>query len=177
MATQIIWRYRGFALYKTVNSGAVPKAGFVVEGGDVPKTLTIDEDLKASMVRWQIGTGFYSIRETSPGVPEDPSVFLGYGTWAQIGVGRVLVGVNSGDPDFSAASVTGGAKDHYHWTDIDSTTSGGPSATQSVQNGTGAAHNVGSDTHTHTVDPASKPSSTVKHLMPYECVYFWIRTA
>jgi hypothetical protein len=43
-------------------------------------------------------------------VNTDPNTLLGYGTWASIGSGRVLVGVNASDSDFDAAEKTGGAK-------------------------------------------------------------------
>jgi hypothetical protein len=43
-------------------------------------------------------------------VATDPATLLGYGTWEAIGAGRVLVGVDAGDPDFDAAGETGGAK-------------------------------------------------------------------
>lgn len=40
----------------------------------------------------------------------NPATFLGYGTWANYGAGRVLVGLDSGDTDFDVAGETGGAK-------------------------------------------------------------------
>ena len=39
----------------------------------------------------------------------DPAARLG-GTWTQVGAGRVLVGLDSGDPDFDVSGETGGAK-------------------------------------------------------------------
>ena len=43
-------------------------------------------------------------------VSTNPATLLGYGTWAAIGAGRVLVGLDSGDTDFDTAEETGGAK-------------------------------------------------------------------
>jgi len=43
-------------------------------------------------------------------VATNPGTLLGYGTWSQIGQGRALVGVDTGDPDFDAPEKTGGAK-------------------------------------------------------------------
>lgn len=43
-------------------------------------------------------------------VSDDPATLLGYGTWTAIGAGKVLVGLNSGDPDFDTLGETGGAK-------------------------------------------------------------------
>ncbi len=46
-----------------------------------------------------IGGIYLSLVSTDPGLPS-VSGGLGYGTWARIGQGRVLVGVNEADPDF-----------------------------------------------------------------------------
>lgn len=40
----------------------------------------------------------------------NPATTLGYGTWAQIGAGRVLVGQDTGDADFDVIEETGGSK-------------------------------------------------------------------
>lgn len=40
----------------------------------------------------------------------DPSVLLGFGTWASVGTGRFLVCFNAADTDFNTAGGTGGAK-------------------------------------------------------------------
>ncbi len=40
----------------------------------------------------------------------NPSTYLGFGTWVAWGSGRVPVGVNSSDTDFSTVEKTGGAK-------------------------------------------------------------------
>lgn len=44
--------------------------------------------------------------------PDDPSVTLGYGVWAPIATGRVLIGIDPSDPDFDTALETGGEKEH-----------------------------------------------------------------
>jgi len=42
----------------------------------------------------------------------NPATYLGFGTWVAEAVGRFLVGVDAGDPDFDASGDTGGAKTH-----------------------------------------------------------------
>ena len=44
----------------------------------------------------------------------NPSTYMGFGTWAAWGSGRVPVGVNTGDTDFATVEKTGGSKTHTH---------------------------------------------------------------
>lgn len=55
---------------------------------------------------WPVGSVFISVVDTNP------ATLLGFGTWAAIGAGRVLVGFDSGDADFDTLEETGGAKTH-----------------------------------------------------------------
>lgn len=75
----------------------------------------------------------------------NPSTYMGFGTWAAWGSGRVPVGVNTGDTDFATVEKTGGAKTHTH-------TQG---ATGAASGNTGAASgNTGSTTLTTSQIPA-----------------------
>jgi len=53
---------------------------------------------------WPVGSVFTSVVATSP------ATLLGFGTWAAFAAGRVLIGLDAGDPDFNVAEETGGAK-------------------------------------------------------------------
>ncbi len=53
---------------------------------------------------WPIGSVFMNVLSTNP------NTLLGFGTWAAFGAGRVLIGVDAGDPDFDTAEEAGGAK-------------------------------------------------------------------
>lgn len=53
---------------------------------------------------WPVGWLLFSEVNTNP------ATFLGYGTWAYYGAGRVLVGLDAGDADFDTPGETGGAK-------------------------------------------------------------------
>jgi hypothetical protein len=53
---------------------------------------------------WPIGSIFISA------VATDPATLLGFGTWSAHGAGRVLVGIDPGDPDFGVLGATTGAK-------------------------------------------------------------------
>jgi hypothetical protein len=53
---------------------------------------------------YPVGSVYISVVSTSP------ATLFGIGTWAAIGAGRVLVGIDSGDTDFDTVEETGGAK-------------------------------------------------------------------
>lgn len=55
---------------------------------------------------WPIGSVFLAV------VATDPAILLGFGTWARIAEGLVLVGYKAGDPDFGTVEGTGGTKTH-----------------------------------------------------------------
>lgn len=44
----------------------------------------------------------------------NPATYLGFGTWVLWGSGKVPVGVDSSDTDFSTVEKTGGTKEHRH---------------------------------------------------------------
>lgn len=72
----------------------------------------------------------------------NPASLLGYGTWAAIAAGRVLVGLDAAQAEFNALGKTGGAKTHTL------TTAEIPS-----HNHTQNAHNHTQDAHNHTQNP------------------------
>lgn len=106
----------------------------------------------------------------------DPSTFIG-GTWERFGNGRVLVGVDEADSDFSTVNKTGGAKTHtltieempshthtfsgadsYNYVKVEASSTNGLKASAKTTGSTGGnqAHN---------------------NMQPYITVYMWKRTA
>jgi hypothetical protein len=101
----------------------------------------------------------------------DPAVGFGYGVWARIGGGRVLIGVQEADADFEEAELTGGAKavtpagsvsqptftgaamtgvmNHTHTVSV---TDPGHNHTQNSHNHTQDAHTHVQNAHTHVQD-------------------------
>jgi len=78
----------------------------------------------------------------------NPATLLGGGTWARFGSGRVLVGVDDGDPALNSPNITGGAKTHVL------TEAELPSHAHSGTTGAGGSHThptdvTGSHTHAH----------------------------
>lgn len=53
---------------------------------------------------WPVGAVFISV------VATNPNTLLGYGTWTLFSVGKVLIGIDTGDADFDTVLKTGGAK-------------------------------------------------------------------
>jgi hypothetical protein len=53
---------------------------------------------------WPVGSIFIGVSSTNP------ATLLGGGTWVSFGAGRVLVGLDAGDPSFDTVKETGGAK-------------------------------------------------------------------
>jgi hypothetical protein len=99
---------------------------------------------------WPIGSVYISI------VATNPSDLMGFGTWSAFGAGRVLVGLDSEDPDFDTAEEEGGAKSRN--TDVA---------------GVGATAR-GSTASTLTLKAHVHPVNVVQ---PYIVVYMWKRTA
>lgn len=115
-------------------------------------------------------------------VATDPSVLLGYGTWARIGIGRVLVGQNPGDADFLTAGLTGGAKTktlgvnempaHTHVITSQTATTGGAT---SYEHGT--LDTSSAEAEATEVTGSTGGGAAFSLMNPYEVVYIWRRTA
>ena len=90
----------------------------ILNGAHIPPGGTIGQILKKSSnanydLEWvdqaggseafPVGALFISY------VATDPNALLGYGTWAALGTGRMLIGVDSGNPAIDAAGKTTGA--------------------------------------------------------------------
>lgn len=132
-------------------------------------------------------------------VNTNPATFLGYGTWANIGAGRVLVGLDSGDADFDTAGETGGAKtttltttelpahthgvtdpQHAHVENNNSATTGGLAGWGARDTSTNTSVATGYSTAPAstgiTVDSAGG-GAAFSRMPPYLVTYFWERTA
>jgi len=113
-------------------------------------------------------------------VNTNPATFLGYGTWAAFGAGRVLVGLDSGDADFDTVEKTGGAKTvtlteaqmpaHVHDQYAPRSASGGSTRLATDTNANGSV-----DSKLDT--GAAGGGGSHANVQPYIVVYFWKRTA
>lgn len=126
----------------------------------------------------------------------NPNSTFGFGTWTQYGKGQVLVGQNTGDPNFGTAGNTGGEATHNlttaelashshsltdpghtHTTTLPAnSTSGGTGNFFAGNNSGSLAASSSSNTTGITVVNAGS-SSAHNNLQPFVTVYFWLRTA
>lgn len=140
---------------------------------------------------WPVGSVYINAA-----VATNPSTLLGFGTWVEIGAGKVLVGQDTLDTDFDVLGETGGSKDavvvsHTHTASTDAagshqhtytkyngdTSSGyGLAAGSPYDPGSALTGSAGSHSHTVTVDSAGE-SGTGKNVQPYIVVKMWQRTA
>ena len=123
-------------------------------------------------------------------VSTNPATLLGFGTWTEIGAGRVLVGQDTTDTAFDTLGETGGSKDavvvsHTHSiTDSGHTHTVAGTSTTPVGAYSGPGSNMGNYT-TATTSSATTgisvnstgSSGTNANLQPYIVVKMWKRTA
>jgi len=87
----------------------------------------------------------------------DPATYLGYGTWAKIGAGRVLIGQDTGDGDFDTLLETGGAKTVAAAGSVAAPTISGSTAAESSHTHS-VTSNVAVAAHTFTQPTISWPA-------------------
>lgn len=116
----------------------------------------------------------------------NPADLLGVGTWVAWGVGKAIVGIDTGDTDFDTAEETGGEKTHTLTTaempvhthnigghsngDFIGTTGGGQGGWSLAMGGTN--NNI---YRIHTKNAGS--GNAHNNLQPYQVGYVWKRTA
>lgn len=137
-----------------------------------------------------VGSVFISVVSTNP------ATLLGYGTWAAIGAGRVLVGRDAGDPDFDTLEETGGAKTvtltvaqmpshthvqnaHSHTYASQTATTGGVSSYEhgAIDTSSTAAESSISTNTTVATNQNTGGDGAHSNVQPYLIVNFWKRTA
>lgn len=129
----------------------------------------------------------------------NPATLLGYGTWAAFGAGRVLVGLDSGDPDFDTVKEVGGSKTHTltegeipahthsvtdpghsHVEHSNNATTGSlrgwPAADTSTNTSTATGYSTASATTGITVETAGGGGAH-NNLQPYIVVFMWERVS
>lgn len=157
--------------------GKIPElgpAGSVDAAGNI---YALDMFIKGKALRdifYPVGSIFQSTNNTNP------STFIG-GTWERFGNGRVLVGVDEADTDFSTPNKTGGDKTHKLTAD--------EMAHKHIQTeqfnsaystNTGHKFTVGESVASDVIKTSGVVDVTNQahnNLQPYITVYMWRRTA
>ena len=157
--------------------------------------VDIDTDITTSLLGkiYPIGSVYINASSTT-----NPSTLLGFGTWVEIGAGKVLVGQDTGDSIFDTMEETGGSKNaiavsHSHTFSGTTSANGRHSHTytewysQSSYDGgnlTPVAYRTGTTSeapdHTHTYSGTTSTtgsSGTNANIQPYLVVKMWKRTA
>lgn len=179
-------------------TGAITLAGDAASAlHAVPKQQLDAVVLAAKLALYPVGSIY-----TNASVATNPATLLGFGTWAAFGSGRVLVGIDAGDPDFDTAEETGGSKTHSHTTNTVSDhthsvpmdgwgTGAMPSPGTAITSGrllvgSGGTEGVealesiraaGGNNTTGAAGAHSHTVSTSSSVQPYITVYMWKRTA
>lgn len=123
---------------------------------------------------WPVGSVYINAA-----VDTNPSTLLGFGTWVEIGAGKVLIGQDTGDTDFDVLGETGGSKEHTL------TTNEMPahSHTYANEGAIALSASVGAQTAVASTSESSSSTSTVGGgaafdiMNPYIVVKMWQRTA
>lgn len=108
---------------------------------------------------YPVGSIYTSVNST------DPSTLFG-GTWERFGKGKVLVGVDEDDSDFSEANKTGGEKTHTLTTnEMPSHTHTQNSHTHTIGSHTHSvpAHSHGLNSHTHSFSDTTSSAGSHTH--------------
>lgn len=117
-------------------------------------------------------------------LPDNPRDQLGYGTWSPLAAGRVLVGVDSTDPDFDTVRKLSGTKTHALTVDELPAHSHGLTRIRGLGTGSQGTDYSGIASGT---DPSSTPTPVAtdvaglgaahNNLQPGLTVYMWERVA
>lgn len=142
------------------------------------------------LAAWPVGSVFIAVVSTNP------NTLLGGGTWAAIATGRMLIGIDAGDPDFDVVEETGGAKTHtltsaempshthvqnahLHQTLRERSATTGGATTQIARTAdTSSTVDAGVNTENATATNQNTGGGGAHNNMPpYLTVYMWKRTA
>lgn len=165
-----------------VSFGKIWERGIIDAQGDVyvsgktdTKSLTVDgfaiSKLTILNMIYPVGSIFISTSSANP------ATTMG-GTWTRYGQGRVLVGVNESDTDFSTAGKTGGEKTHLQTVDempshAHGFRGGGENNYVRVEPSSTYGYSGNSDKTTNATG-GNKPFNIMQ---PYITTYMWLRTA
>ena len=148
--------------------GDIYAGGKVISGGlEITKTALLN-------LFYPIGSIYQSTNNTNP------STIMG-GMWERFGNGRVLVGVDENDSDFSTSNKTGGAKTHkLTAAEMEHNHIQTEQFYSAYINGSGHKFTIGESVASGTIKTSGVADITNQphnNLQPYVTLYRWRRTA
>jgi hypothetical protein len=176
-----------------------PTAPTAVFGTNTTQLATTAFVTAALQAVYPVGSIYINAASTS-----NPSSLIGFGTWVEFGVGRVLIGQNASDALFDTLEETGGSKDsivvsHTHTATSVVTDAGhthnikaGYGSVTDFVGGSGADYGIGigddlgsgyqvvtntTGVTVATTNDSTGSSGTNANVQPYIVVKMWKRTA
>ena len=137
--------------------------------------------MRGAFSDWPVGSVFTAV------VATNPATLIGFGVWAPLAAGRVLVGLDAGDSAFDTVEEVGGAKthtltvsempSHTHVQDAHTHTLPIAAGTGVIPIGADVIAGAGTTGSTVAVNQNTGGGGAHNNLPPYLVVYFWKRTA
>ena len=165
-----------------LSNGKVDKTT-TIAGIDLQDNITVFElasALKVEILKSDNPVGHIRFQTTNT----NPATYLGFGTWVLWGAGRVPVGVDTSDTDFSTVEKTGGSKTHKHLSPETWFSSGGDYVGTTNKYGFTKVYDrdfygtaVTKTEYTTTSEKLAYSTSTESSLQSYITCYMWKRTA
>lgn len=161
-----------------------PTASYGTNNTQVASTAFVQAALQAV---YPVGSVYINAGSTT-----NPASLLGFGTWAEFGAGRVLVGQNTSDALFDILEETGGSKDAVVVSHTHTATVTDPGHTHSITGTSGVYYSSGgatgitpagsypttsSTTGISVSNSSTGVSGTNANVQPYIVVKMWKRTA
>jgi len=175
----------------------IPSGPTAAPGTNTTQLATTAFVTAALQAAYPVGSIYINATSSS-----NPNTLLGFGTWTAFGAGRVMVGLDAGDPLFDTAEETGGSKDAVLVSHTHTATSSVSDPTHSHGTGAGgnfALFNGGTSTASSvggsnlgivsttgaastgitvaTTNSTEGSSGTNANIQPYITVRMWKRTA
>ena len=170
----------------TFNASVVDDSTTVLSGGAI---IVKDGGVTLQKLASALKDAIYPVGSiyTNATNSANPATFIGFGTWAAFGAGRVPVGIDSSDTDFDTAEETGGAKTHeltkaeipphLHTYNMKANIPGGTNAGGDAYSLGTASYNTGAGNVLGENGNGTGDASAHNNLQPYIAVYMWKRTA
>jgi hypothetical protein len=155
---------------------------------DARTNLGVNTALEVLALAYPVGSIYINANDST-----NPATLLGFGTWVAWGVGKAIVGIDTGQTEFDTAEETGGSKTHtltedempshthiqdaHKHTLIFSATAGGSGNAVMTTNGVSIGSDPDAVVNTTATNQNTGGGGAHNNLQPYQVGYVWKRTA